>query len=487
MEIGRNDPCLCGSGKKHKHCCLGRTPRIALEYSPDKAPILKAIAEGMLLEVQNKQKEVNDILELNKPISLKEWDILSDQAKNMHREIFGCLDQVNKWTLSSSDTDPKIQSAKHVVNQLDLENSELIIQIESIKQRDQIKMDEPAIEIYENLYKTVDKFQELGPWQWINDTDLIVIELPNGEKYYGSILGSLEEFYACQFHIGEEGIIAFNELVRNADLLSEHDMSKKTHLYLSQRFIGVSYESKRDITLSDEKIFTKIGRRYRGKQGYPVVRLHEPGYPPQLPTIEDMKLLTLLLEQIMEVSKTSRDSSLKIKMDLFKDNKYIGRKGKEVDGKIIWKKATYERGIPRIEQYADTEVNEAKLELIRRQNYLKEGVWEIDNRYLPGLVNEDPRPYFARIILILNEDGLILRNPGICRPGRYNNVIAEIALDTMIKEGRIPKEIHVCQLANKLCMDRISTILDIDIHHVPQFKYLDTAMNQCLTHFGQFI
>ncbi len=23
-QIGRNDPCLCGSGKKYKKCCLGQ-------------------------------------------------------------------------------------------------------------------------------------------------------------------------------------------------------------------------------------------------------------------------------------------------------------------------------------------------------------------------------------------------------------------------------------------------------------------------------
>ncbi len=23
VKIGRNDPCLCGSGKKYKKCCLG--------------------------------------------------------------------------------------------------------------------------------------------------------------------------------------------------------------------------------------------------------------------------------------------------------------------------------------------------------------------------------------------------------------------------------------------------------------------------------
>jgi SEC-C motif len=27
MKVGRNDPCPCGSGKKHKHCCLGREER----------------------------------------------------------------------------------------------------------------------------------------------------------------------------------------------------------------------------------------------------------------------------------------------------------------------------------------------------------------------------------------------------------------------------------------------------------------------------
>jgi len=24
-KVGRNDPCPCGSGRKYKHCCLGKT------------------------------------------------------------------------------------------------------------------------------------------------------------------------------------------------------------------------------------------------------------------------------------------------------------------------------------------------------------------------------------------------------------------------------------------------------------------------------
>jgi hypothetical protein len=29
MKVGRNDPCPCGSGKKHKHCCAARERRRA--------------------------------------------------------------------------------------------------------------------------------------------------------------------------------------------------------------------------------------------------------------------------------------------------------------------------------------------------------------------------------------------------------------------------------------------------------------------------
>ena len=33
MKIGRNDPCPCGSGKKYKQCCAGKTSRKELLYS----------------------------------------------------------------------------------------------------------------------------------------------------------------------------------------------------------------------------------------------------------------------------------------------------------------------------------------------------------------------------------------------------------------------------------------------------------------------
>jgi tetratricopeptide (TPR) repeat protein len=36
-EVGRNDPCPCGSGKKYKHCCLRKQTAPVRHLSPEEA------------------------------------------------------------------------------------------------------------------------------------------------------------------------------------------------------------------------------------------------------------------------------------------------------------------------------------------------------------------------------------------------------------------------------------------------------------------
>ncbi len=37
LKIGRNDPCVCGSGKKYKKCCLSLKQAEDLEHTHDEA------------------------------------------------------------------------------------------------------------------------------------------------------------------------------------------------------------------------------------------------------------------------------------------------------------------------------------------------------------------------------------------------------------------------------------------------------------------
>ncbi len=60
MQIGRNDRCPCGSGKKYKRCCGGRpggrvTPRSEQGGSPEKRTLGAAIARVQALAAEKKE------------------------------------------------------------------------------------------------------------------------------------------------------------------------------------------------------------------------------------------------------------------------------------------------------------------------------------------------------------------------------------------------------------------------------------------------
>lgn len=55
-DIGRNDPCPCGSGKKYKKCCLGK-PR---QYSPELEADLE-LGKKLVEEYDNSLKKPFDI------------------------------------------------------------------------------------------------------------------------------------------------------------------------------------------------------------------------------------------------------------------------------------------------------------------------------------------------------------------------------------------------------------------------------------------
>ncbi len=55
-KVGRNQPCPCGSGKKHKQCCLGKTPR-------------KRYIEGVSAPVGKKSISPKEVFTMHMPAS----------------------------------------------------------------------------------------------------------------------------------------------------------------------------------------------------------------------------------------------------------------------------------------------------------------------------------------------------------------------------------------------------------------------------------
>jgi hypothetical protein len=59
-KIGPNDPCPCGSGRKYKHCCLGReTPAADAEMGALNEALGEALADGDFSSLEELLAEVD--------------------------------------------------------------------------------------------------------------------------------------------------------------------------------------------------------------------------------------------------------------------------------------------------------------------------------------------------------------------------------------------------------------------------------------------
>ncbi len=455
---------------------MGKSTQERPKYNRDNIHILKAIVEGLLSDIQKKQKYVESLCK--NTISEKEWESLLIWANEIYKESNEYSSQSHNWKFAIENED--INNIIALINSLKNHSDNLISSIKKIKPIGGSLVDQDSLKIYEALYNIIDKLKSTAPWKWMYDTELIVIDHPNGNKYYGSILGNLGEFYACHFHIDNEGINAFNELASSSIYPEDKLLSIKSHLFMSQKLIGVSYESKKEISVKDEDVFKALGRKYKGNFGYPVVRIHEPGYQPRIPDIDDMHLLTCLIEKLIDIAEKHKESINKNEKSVYEKGKWLGTQGKFVGKDIQWKSKNFKMWEPKIEAYKKIEINHVKLELIRRQNFVKDGSWELDGRYIPAVINEDPRPYFGQLILIIDDEGMIISSPGISRPNQLKNVMGELLLDTIIKQKTIPDEIHVRHWSDRVHLYQISDALGIDIYQTPEFEYLDDAMEECI-------
>ena len=74
MNIGRNDPCHCGSGKKYKHCCLSKETGLRLPYK-------LCLAIGVLIFVMSLVMIINSLREFEPRSTSRVW---SEEHQHWH-------------------------------------------------------------------------------------------------------------------------------------------------------------------------------------------------------------------------------------------------------------------------------------------------------------------------------------------------------------------------------------------------------------------
>ncbi|MFH1491332.1 MAG: SEC-C metal-binding domain-containing protein [Pseudomonadota bacterium] len=106
-KIGINDPCPCGSGKKHKHCCLGKT-----DQQGEKIPIQQVIEE-IMEKVNNREfespEEANEFVSrfMKRKQTVPQIDFLGLSSEQVHRMLYDPLETLGDMVRFNHALEPE--------------------------------------------------------------------------------------------------------------------------------------------------------------------------------------------------------------------------------------------------------------------------------------------------------------------------------------------------------------------------------------------
>jgi hypothetical protein len=153
----------------------------------------------------------------------------------------------------------------------------------------------------------------------------------------------------------------------------------------------------------------ETGRSYRRKNQWPLFRSYQPGYYPWILDAEEVRLLTLVIEQVTEVCSLAKDDS---KLLSILNSHIIGRVFDENSNK--WKTVLLHDQENTI-KVEDSSILINELELQELKNSLKfyNVPLEFDCEYMLAPIQDhrNERPYYPTLVLsVERKNGLIVYN-----------------------------------------------------------------------------
>ena len=166
---------------------------------------------------------------------------------------------------------------------------------------------EPSQEDWSALYGAAASFKKQSPWHWLNDLDTFAVANPaDGQTSYCVIMGSGGREFGLAVFLGEEGFEHYQR-IESGELEPE---SFETAFML--RSLSLTYGSRGELEKKDLATIRSLDLRFRGKMAWPLFRSQRPGWMPWFLAQDEVRFLTIVLEQALDMSARVRDEDLEL-------------------------------------------------------------------------------------------------------------------------------------------------------------------------------
>lgn len=326
-------------------------------------------------------------------------------------------------------------------------------------------------EVWLELYEVARKVQELEPWKYLWDMDLLeYIDVNSNEIYYCSVLGRLGLSNAILIYQGEQ-IHKFFEGVEKK--FPEHVLiNYKEHL-------SCQFSKRSEVLPENRELIKELGLTFRGT--WTSFECFEKGYEICKINIKQAKLMTELLKNFYMMFRAIIEEKLEVD---FERGEILARyydKNKKLflnhpAPLALPPRKFFEAGISQ-------EALETLLKLPRSQMELE---YDFIN-YIPirirNFKDEEGRHYYPRFRFIgERKSGMILHGELIDRL-EYSTEETYIydSLDKLVDqfyELGIPKKIYVRDAETEHILTKIMRKLNVELVVTPNLKAIDRAMEE---------
>jgi hypothetical protein len=307
----------------------------------------------------------------------------------------------------------------------------------------------------ERLLRTSMVIGETKPWEFMWESQLVLLRDDQGQVHSISVMGNSGKFEAVTVYCGPGGFAFFEKMAEERDL---------DHFLGNQHSVRLEFTARRYLEKPDRALLTALAPEIlKGRKKVPIFRTIRPGYLAWFVTEEEGHLLALALESLLMVWRQARD--------------------------VRWDEDTYpmvdwSSGKPRISQAAPPRAAQVlpmpDLDLdwiaeVKKQYPEREGSLIVDHFYAPAPVGETNQRKAALRAAVVMDGSTGYAHPPQSEPPEteLGVMLASACLRSVEIRGALPELVVVRSKEFERLLRPLAAKLDFKIRVIPVIPPLE--------------
>lgn len=333
----------------------------------------------------------------------------------------------------------------------------------------------PTPEEWRPLLAAAENFKKAACWNWMDACDIFGVKCPEtGEIYYCSIMGGGGEHLGLAAYRGTPGLNTLLQIMAG-------ELAPAGGVY-EQNCLSCSFEDRELLEKEDLQVIKSLALKLRGRKQWPQFRDYTPGLYPWFINSSQCRTLTHVMQQALDVSLRCRlDKNIVYRQDLRLFVRVAQAGGKEnpvwIDRYLEPAPVTVELPVFRFQDQA----------MVRALKDMRPDVKfkvEADIFYIPEPVQEDGRPYFPQLCVMLERgSGMLVANEMVANIKDEGYLFLSALLEVIIESGRKPSDLYVAKPEVRALFEGLCRQIGIRLHVVELSQALKEFRSEIEAHF----